>query len=418
MSPDNSQIPSEFPHIISVDDHVLEPPDLWSKQLPTRYVENGPRVSREYGRLVPEALSAERAGLRWSTVPRNEEGAWADIWRYEDVAIPLMTSLTGKAAAGKVEKDGVTTFDTVREGAWKSEARMSDMALNHTDVSVCFPNVVPRFCGQTFLEAENKELALLCVQAYNDWMITEWCGGAARGHLIPLTIVPLWDPRLAAEEIRRCARLGSYAVSFTESPSVLGLPSLYSGEWDPLFQECEESGTTVCIHIGSSSRLATTGGDAPLAAMSALTFQYGMHSLIDVLLSGVPRRFPRLRIMYSEANVGWIPYVLERLDTAWKEYPPSYSGLDLPEPPSFYFRDNIYGCIVDDELGLALREQVGMRQICFETDFPHGSGSFPRSAETAARLVESARLSEQDTYDFLRGNAIRAFGLQRFGVSA
>src|SRR5438874_2608010 len=114
------------------------------------------------------------------------------------------------------------TFDEIRPGCWIQKERLVDMANNHVDASLCFPNVLPRFCGQAFLERDDKELALLCVQAYNDWMIDEWCAGDAKDKLIPLTIIPLWDPTAAAEEVRRCADKGSHAVAFSENPSPLG----------------------------------------------------------------------------------------------------------------------------------------------------------------------------------------------------
>jgi predicted TIM-barrel fold metal-dependent hydrolase len=392
---------------ISVDDHVLEAPDIWAERLPQRYQSLGPQVRRERGQLGSSG---------W--IPTSDDsGSWADVWYYGDVAMPLMTSFAGTNAPGGFDENLPVTFDDIRPGAWKQADRLADMTLNSTDISICFPNVVPRFCGQTFLEGRDKDLGLLCVQAYNDWIIDEWCAGAGYGRLIPMTIVPLWDPALAAAEIRRCAAKGSHAVSFTEGPTFLGLPSLYSGAWEPFFAACEETETTVCMHIGSSSKMATTSPEAPLAAKSALTFQYGMYSLIDVLLSGLLMRFPTLNIMYSEGNVGWIPYVLERLDTAWREYSAGYSGVDLPEPPSHYFQGRVYGCIVDDEVGLALRDRVGMGQICFETDFPHGAGTFPESMDAVRRMVNGAGLNDGETYDFLRGNAIRALGLGRFGVA-
>ena len=111
------------------------------------------------------------------------------------------------------------TFDQIRPGCWKQKERLEDMDANHVEASVNFPNVLPRFCGQAFLERQDKELALLCVKAYNDWMIDEWCAGDGKGRLIPMTIVPLWDPLLAAEEIRRCADKGSHAIAFTENPT-------------------------------------------------------------------------------------------------------------------------------------------------------------------------------------------------------
>jgi predicted TIM-barrel fold metal-dependent hydrolase len=255
------------------------------------------------------------------------------------------------------------------------------------------------------------------VQAYNDWMIDEWCAGEGRGRLIPLTMVPLWDAEAAAEEVRRCAAKGSFAVTFSENPHPLGLPSIHSGEWDPLFRACDETGTTVCLHIGSSSRMPGTSPDAPFIISSTLTFQNAMGSLLDFVFSGTLDRFGQLKLAYSEGQVGWMPYLLERADKLWAERSDNAFGTSLPQPPSAYIPGRVYGCIFDDETGLEMRHRIGMDQICFETDYPHADSTFPHSEDVAARICEKAGLSEEETYKFLRGNAIELYGLERLGIT-
>src|SRR5262249_27598359 len=109
---------------------------------------------------------------------------------------------------------GAVTFDQIRPGCWQQKERLVDMDANHMDASICFPNTLPRFCGQAFAERKDKELALLCVKAYNDWMIDEWCAGDGRGRLTPLTMVPLWTP---SSPPTRCG--GARPRAATPSPS-------------------------------------------------------------------------------------------------------------------------------------------------------------------------------------------------------
>lgn len=400
---------TRLPPIVSVDDHVVEPPDLWVNRVPERYRHRRPRVRRERG------VFAGRLEMRWSP---DRRGDWADVWYYEDLVKPMTRIAAAAGTDTKVVDWEVVTFDDIRPGCWRQRERLDDMDLNGTEASVCFPNLFTRFCGQTFAEQEDKELALLCVRAYNDWIIDEWCAGEGHGRLIPLIIVPLWDVRLAVGEVRRCAAKGAAGVSFSESPQGLGLPSFYTREWDPFFAACEETDVTVAMHIGSSSRLATTCPEAPHVVTSALTFQYGMHSLVDVVYAGILERFRNLRILYAEANVGWMPYVLERMDKAFLERgaDTEYGWSGLSQPPSAYLRDRVFGCVVDDETGLALRDRIGMRQICFETDYPHADSKFPRSAEVAASLCAGAGLDDDEARMFVRENAIRAFRLERFGL--
>ena len=396
-----------IPKIISVDDHVVEPPDLWTSRLPQTWHDRGPRVVRERGRLGGET------GLQWVPDP---EGEWGDIWYYDDVVTPL-SRLNAAVGLGELGF-GVTTFDVIKPGCWKQKERLADMDANHVDVSICFPNTLPRFCGQTFSERDDKELGLLCVKAYNDWMIDEWCAGDARGRLIPLTIVPLWDAELAADEVRRCAAKGSHAVAFSENPHPLGFPSIHSGKWDPFFAACQETETVVCLHIGSSSKMPGTTPDAPFIVSSTLTFANAMGSMIDYVFSGTLARFPELVIAYSEGQVGWMPYVMERMDKLWHERSDNSFGTNLPEPPTSYLRGRVYGCIFDDETGLANRDRVGMDVITFEVDYPHADSTFPHTLETATEICTRAGLDDDETYKLMRGNAIRAFGLGRWGISA
>ena len=214
------------------------------------------------------------------------------------------------------------------------------------------------------------ELSLLCVQAYNDWMVEEWCGDSG-GRLIPLCLVPLWDAELAAAEIRRNAERGVRAVAFSELPTWLGLPSIHSGYWDPFFAACAETATVVCMHIGSGTRTVSTADDAPDAVTASLIFCNSAASMVDFLFSGVLQRYPDLKLMYAEAQIGWIPYALERADDVWVTHQGwSNARKHISEPPSFYYYRQVYGCFFKDSVGIDLLDRVGVDNITFETDYP------------------------------------------------
>ena len=402
---------TEIPRIISVDDHVVEPPTLWVDRLPKKYKDVGPRVERD------SAIFNFEGGV-FSYEKGVKGGEECDWWLYDDLVYPFPKL---SAAVGFDDLDVTpVTFDQIKPGCWKQKERLEDMDENHVEASVCFPNVLPRFCGQSFLEREDKDLALLCVKAYNDWMIDEWCGGEGKGRLIPMTLVPLWDPKLAAEEIRRCADKGSHAIAFTENPYPLGLPSIHSPDrhWDPVFQACEETETILNMHIGSSSKMPATSPDAPFAVSSTITSSNAMGSFCDYILSGVFERFPKLTIAYAEGQVGWMPYVIERMDKLWEERANSADfGIQLPNPPSTYIPGHIYGCIFDDQVGLLNRDLIGMDQICFEVDYPHADSTFPNTKKIATQITEAAGLSDEEIYKLMRGNAIKGWGLHRFGIT-
>jgi predicted TIM-barrel fold metal-dependent hydrolase len=282
------------------------------------------------------------------------------------------------------------------------------MDVNWVEASLCFPTF-PRFCGQTFTEAKDRELGLACIYAYNDWMVEEWCGDSG-GRLIPLPIIPLWDVELAAREVERNARRGARAVCFSEIPPHLGLPSVHSGYWDPFFAACSDTSTVVCMHIGSSSKMPATSADAPTAVAATLSFNNAMASMSDFLFSGVLVRFPQLKLAYSEGQIGWIPYLLERADDVWLEHR-AWGGVKdiVPEPPSTYYYRNMFGCFFRDRHGIESLDQVGRDNITFETDYPHTDSTWPETKQVAEKLL--AGIPDETVYKILRGNAIRMLSL-------
>jgi len=297
----------------------------------------------------------------------------------------------------------------MRPGCYEPKARLEDMDVNWVEASLSFPTF-PRFCGQTFMEAEDKELSDLCVKAYNDWMFDGWCADSG-GRLIPLPIIQLWDAELAAAEVRRNAARGAHAVAFTEIPPFLGLPSVHTDYWDPLFQACQDTETVVCMHIGSSSKMPSTSKDAPAAVGSTLTYMNAAMSLTDYLMSGVLERFPTLELAYSEGQIGWIPYILERADNVWEENR-AWGGVadKVKRPPSEYFHERIYGCFFDDAHGLRSLEAIGVDNVTFETDYPHSDSTWPHSKKVAEEIMRD--LDDETIYKIVRGNAIRMLRLE------
>jgi len=404
-----------LPKIISVDDHVVEPAHVWQRWLPDRYRARGPRVERKrWGAFV------HTAGAKYE-MHEDPEGPWGDAWLYEDrliyvhkrfVAIPA-DAVSGEGTTLTLDRSKMPmtaiTYDDMRPGCWDRDERVKDMALNGMDGSLPFPTF-PRFCGQTFSEGEDKELGLACVRAYNDWMVEEWCGPTG-GMNIPLCLIPLWDPQLAVAEVLRNAERGVRAICFSELPTRLGLPSIHTGHWDPLLAACNDTGVTICMHIGSSSSNPVASPDAPDGVGNTLAFNNSMASLADWLYSGKLIEFPRLKLAYSEGQIGWIPYVLERADTVWDLHEGwMHSKALVPEPPSTYY-GRVFGCFTADRHGLRSLAEVGPDNICFEVDYPHTDTTWPNSPAYVEKLL--AGFDDDVAYKVLRGNAIRMLELDR-----
>jgi Amidohydrolase len=191
--------------LVSVDDHVVEPPDVFEGRIPAKFADLAPRfVTRDDG---------------------------TSSWRYEGAEI---TNVALNAVAGRPPEEfgmGPTSFDEIRPGTWDIHERVKDMDANGVLGSLCFPSFTG-FCGQLFARTPDKDVALAMVRAYNDWHIDAWCG-TYPGRFIPCPIPAIWDPDVMAAEVRRCAKKGAHAIRFSENPTKLGWPSIHSDHWDP-----------------------------------------------------------------------------------------------------------------------------------------------------------------------------------------
>jgi predicted TIM-barrel fold metal-dependent hydrolase len=340
--------------LVSVDDHVVEPPDMFERHLPAKWRDVAPHVERK-----PDG---------------------SDVWVYDGNEIP---NIGLNAVAGRPpEEYGMepTSFDELRAGCYDVAQRVRDMDANGVIGSMCFPSF-PNLCGQLFSRSSDLEAGLAVLQAYNDWHIDDWCGGAP-GRFIPLMLPPIWDPELMAAEVRRCAAKGCHAVSFSENPSKLKLPSLHDPHWDPFWQACVDEGTIVCLHIGSSSKLVITAPDAPIDVLITLQPVNIVQAAADLVWSPVLRRFPDLRIALSEGGIGWVPYFCDRIDWIYTRHH-AWTGQDYGgRLPSEVFLERVVLCFIDDPAGAANLDRMNVDTVCWEADYPHSDSTWPISPET------------------------------------
>ncbi len=170
-------------------------------------------------------------------------------------------------------------------------------------------------------------------------------------------------------------------MTFPELPERLGLPSLHTGYWDPLLAACEETGTVVCLHVGSSSTAPTTSSDAPADTIGVLFFGWAMFAAVDWLYSRIPVRFPGLRICLSEGGIGWVAGLLDRLDHVerYQHMYGTWDGIDLS--PAEVLQRNFWFCAIEDRSGLEQRHRIGVDHICLESDYPHQDGTWPDTQE-------------------------------------
>jgi predicted TIM-barrel fold metal-dependent hydrolase len=315
---------------------------------------------------------------------RDDEGR--DVWIFEGSP---HYNLGLNAVAGKPKTEfglDPVAYDQMLPGCYDPKARLSDMDVDGIWAQLPFPTF-PGFCGSTFFQAEDKALATACVSAYNDWMIEEWCGYAP-DRQIPLVLVPFWDVEASVTEIERVAAKGAKAVSFTESPHGIGLPSFHTDHWDPLLAAAQDADLPLCLHFGSGGA-PTVAPEAPFIVAIALFGLNSQMTTVDLLLSPVFHKFPRLRVALSEGGIGWMPYILERTDYSWDRHR-WYQDVDRENRPSDLFREHIFGCFIYDEAGLRSLDLIGEDNVMFEGDYPHSDSNWPNSRKMLAEtLIET-----------------------------
>jgi predicted TIM-barrel fold metal-dependent hydrolase len=347
--------------LISVDDHVVEPPHLFEGRVARRFADRAPKViEREDGKQV---------------------------WLYEG-EVP---NLGLNAVVGRPIEEASfepKRFDEMRKGAWDINARVHDMDLNGVYASLCFPSGLGGFAGPRFQIDKDPDLALAVVRAWNDWHLEEWAG-THPDRIIPCQIPWLLDAEEAAREVRANARRGFHAISFTEAPEKLGLPSLHTGYWDPLMAACEETETVVCLHVGSSSSVPSTASDAPFDTIGVLFFGYAMFAAVDWLYSRIPVRFPNLKICLSEGGIAWVPGLLDRLDHVAR-YQELYGTWSKSEPsPAEVLRRNFWFCAIEDPANFQLRDRIGVDHLMVESDYPHLDSTWPNTQRIVDESIGS-----------------------------
>ena len=374
MLPDDVQV-------VSVDDHVVEHPRVWTDRLATSFQAEGPRIV--------------------------ELDGGAQAWMFEDQVIP---NIGLNAVAGKDPKDfglDPVRFDEMLPGCYEVQARIADMDLDGVHAQMCFPTF-PGFAGGTFFAAKDKELARACVSAWNDFIIDEWCG-AAPDRFIPMMMLPFWDVDASVAEIERTAAKGAKAITFTEAPHRLGLPSYHSDHWDPLLAAAQDADMPLCLHFGSGGA-PEVAPDANFAVAIALFGMNSQFTTVDLLFSPVFYKFPRLRVALSEGGIGWIPYVLERMDYTWERHR-WYTGVNTEVRPSDLFRDHIFGCFISDLAGIETRKLIGVPNIMFEGDYPHSDSNYPASRKNLAEVLRD--VPDADARAIAEDNARRVFNFPR-----
>ena len=337
------------PTFIDCDTHLTEPRDVWTSRVAAKFVDRAPKVIRD---------DDDR-----------------DQWVFDGHPLSRV-GLTATAGWGEPFPLGPPTFEQCHPAAYDARARLALMDETGIWAQVLYPNV-GGFGNQRFLACDDEELKLACVRAYNDFQ-RDWVEPAP-DRFVTLVSTPFWDIDATVAEIERGAAMGHRGILFTGEPQAFGLPILGDRHWDPLWSVARDTGLPVHFHIGSgdlsrampAERTISIGPASSYAYTSISLFMLNGVQVCDLLLSGVPTRFPEVKFVSVESGIGWLPFVLEACD--YHVTKADVAGRDFfTELPSEVFRRQMYACYwFEDVAPQRFLDVIPYENVLFETDFPH-----------------------------------------------
>ena len=357
----------DFP-IIDADAHVQEPPTLWQDRVPAKLKARAPRVeSSDYG----------------------------DIWIFDEGKAKQPVGFTVAAGLSYLDyKPYGRHYDEIRPGTYDPEARLADMELDGIYAQVLYPSVT-LLGAKTY--SDDRELQRACVRAYNEWL-TEFCEGSG-GRLVPQAIIPTTGIEDAVEELEWALEHGHRGAVISRMPS---------GEFEygpadaPFFGLADESGMPVVVHIGSFLRPNPSEQRRDFTDLgflgSAGAIKAGSHTIpvaSDLLFSGMFDAFKNIRLVLVEANIGWIPTLLEQTDDMYFRFRFFTKAHEkMKGMPSEVFHRHFWATFMMDSVGVELRHRLNVDQIMWSTDFPHSGSDWPNSRVTIDRLFRGVPMVE------------------------
>lgn len=327
--------------IISADSHVFEPADLWETRLDRKFRDRAPEVIVENGCLFLTAPGGIKA-----------------------IVSPF--SAVGKRGA-ELQEHMAGGFDTVRRGGWDPLARLKDQETDGVAAEILYTSHAMALFG-----LQDAELQLACFRAYNDWL-AEFCS-ASPMRLLGIGLISVMDSRAGVMELERCIKMGLKSGMISNDPVIPYDDRVY----DPLWEAASALDIPLSMHsITGGKPRDLAGGNFKVAPM--LDFIHDSQRTFAIMLQGdLFERFPKLKVVSVENDIGWISYFLHMLD---KNYEVGFSSQGAPRKPSEYARDHLWATFQDDPNGVALWKSFGQNNFMWASDFPHVTSTWPKSRQ-------------------------------------
>ena len=371
--------------IVDADSHVNEPPTLWVERVPKKWRDRAPRVQK------------------------TDKG---DVWLFDDGKERWPVGLTAVAGLSYLDfKAFGLSYETMRPGSFDTKARLADMDADGIYAQILYPSVTLRGAR---IYSKERELQLACVRAYNEWLL-EFCEGSG-GRLIGQAIVPTTGTDDAIAELEWAMEHGHKGAVISAFPN--GTLDV-APEDDRFWSVAEEAAFPIAVHIGSFIREGSIPGGKGrswtglgFVGAAALTKAGGqtLPAVCEILFSGIFERFPALKIVLVEANIGWIPTLLEQSDDMFLRYR-WYTGAheQMRSTPSQIFYNNFWATFMVDTVGMDLLHRMNVDHLMWSTDYPHSGSDWPNSRVTLERVFRG--VPSHLVRQMLHENCVELYGL-------
>jgi predicted TIM-barrel fold metal-dependent hydrolase len=377
------------PLMIDADQHIIEPPDLWTSRMPSKYRD-----------VAPHVVDYPEGGDAWSF----DGGLWLRPLGFEPAAGRDFREIRGHGMR----------YDTMPRAYYDARARLEEMDIDNTDAALIFPSVAMSASGIV-----DDDLYLECFRVYND-AIDDWCREGNPNRLFPIAIMPAIGVDTAVAEVERVAAKGLRGYMFNAWPSGGAYPR---PEDDRFWAACAEGGVAVCLHGGGSGRQIQSLTARSGAQVSTVVIRK-MHQelvadgrasglwtgvpLAHLIFTGVLERFPKLKVALTETGAGWLAYYLEQLDRLYLRH---RFELETPLPllPSEYFRRQVKATIQLDSFAVKYRHHIGVDRIMWSSDTPHVTSTWPFSRQYTDLMLKGVPANE--AAKILRWNAAEFYSL-------
>lgn len=389
--------------IIDTDTHVNEPKDLWTSRL----------SKKKWGDLIPE--------VRWIDERQGEFWCIKGQPLFTVGTCIMVPGADGDPVRSPTFPNYAATFDDMHPSAYDANERLKVMDLYGIQAAVLFPNL--GFVGPNIYAAAGPdalEFQTAACMAYNDFLL-EW-SSADPNRLLSMACIPYWDVEAAVREIERAAELGHKGLVSTGKPHEHGQPLFIDSHWDRMWAAAQAAGLPINFHVGggdlsrhmNEQRISAEGWRATLARLTTSFFMESGIGIADLLMSGVPARFPDLKFVSVESAIGWIPFLLESLDFHFEKYEPWTERPEFTKggmKPSDYFRRQIYANYWFEDLQEWHLDAIGADNLLFETDYPHQT-CLDRTEIQSAIDGGLARVSDEVRQKILWQNAAKLFNVE------